>query len=231
MRKNGAITEEVGSGSLYRIKPASKELPAHPLSASRDDEGFMATKSFREDTQRLVTLKVANQDKPITNFDSVKMCLEELYDYPAIQVVFCAESFSSRANSNAILSPVFSSAQIGGFLKNFESWGRSEYIQNAAFGSKWINGAENIKGIFVYVDEEKAREDFERFARASIAIPSFYTGKLWYERMNMTVPLFTPEGRKVIVEFDMKERADSFQFPLLMRFADKFEDWGWLWLK
>lgn len=231
MTKNSAVPGTTGESTVYTNKLKTQEFPTFPTSAGMDKNGFMATRSLRGDIQREVTTMVTNSDKPITNFDSVKICLDELAGFDAVELVFLAESFYTRANSNAIQSPAMSAAQIGQLMPNFQTWGRNTSIQNAAFGSRWANGSETVKAVFVYTDEEKANEDYKSLSQGLIAIPAFFNGTPWYKRMNMTLPQMKVDGRKIIIEFDMEQKAENLQFPLLMRFADKFEDWGWLWLK
>lgn len=231
MKKNGAISEQAGNGFVYSIKTKdAKEKPV-TIESSADSNAVVSTKSSKQPSQNAATMIVSGQDKPITEYESVQTCLRELEGYPAIVIGFLTESFAVKSDYKAIVSPAKSPTQIIGMQDVFKRWGRNEFVSNSAFGSKWANGVETVKTVFVYQNQEKAQEDFETLSRDIAQIPSFLTGDSWYKRMNMTTPQLGIEGSVVTIEFDMDKKSGSFQFPLLMRNIEKTGDWGWLWLK
>jgi hypothetical protein len=231
MKKSGAIIETSGNATMYKLKPATADIPFEPIQSASDGEMVTETKSRRQDAQMMTTQLALGADKPITDFDSVKMCLDELMDYPAVVLGFLSESFENKTFNNMVTSPLMSHAQIAGYVGSFQTWGRSKFIQNAAFGSRWINGVENVKAVFVYANPESATEDYEALSKGMLAIPSFFSDNLWHEKMKMNKPVLSVEGRILTAQFDMMETQENLQFPLQMRNSEKMGDWGWLWLK
>lgn len=228
MKENGAITQETNKGIIYSIKTEEKSPMTN---SSSDSNTVVCTRSSKQPSKSAATMIVSGEDKSITEYESVLTCLRELEGYPAIVLGFLTESFAVKSDYKAIISPAKSPTQIIGMQDVFKRWGRNEFISNAAFGSKWANGVETVKGVFVYQNQEKAQEDFKTLSKDSTQISSFLTGDSWYKRMNMTTPQLDINGSIITIEFDMDEKSDSFQFPLLMRNIEKTGDWGWLWLK
>lgn len=231
MKSIGAITSESENGTTYAIKAAkTKDEPIYTKSSS-DKLAAIQTRSTKQTSQNAASLVVIGQDKPITDYDSVQICLRELEGYPAVTLAFLAESFAIKSEYKSIISPAKSPSQLIGMQGVFKRWGRNEFISNAAFGSKWANGVETVKAIFVYRNPEKAQEDYDSLSKDITQIPSFLTGQAWYRRMNATTPQVGLKDSIITIEFDMDEKNDSLQFPLLLRSAEKTGDWGWLWLK
>lgn len=231
MKKKGAITEDKGNGTVYSIKTTDKPQLQTITKSSANADAVICTRSSKQTSQNAATLIIDGQDKPLTEFESVQTCLDELEGYPAIVLAFVSESFAVKSDYKAIVSPIMSPVQITKMQDVFKSWGRNEFISNVAFGSKWANGVETVKAVFVYQNPEKAQEDYEILSKNITRITSFFTGDPWYKRMNMTTPQVGINDSVVTVEFDMDEKMDYFQFPSLMRNAEKTGDWGWLWLK
>lgn len=231
MKKDGAIATESEYGSVYSLKAKdTKDKPVYTKS-STNSQAAIQTRSTKQTSQNTATLVVSGKDKPVTEFESVQICLQELNGYPAIAIAFLAESFAVKSEYKSIISPTKSPSQLIDMQNVFKRWGRNEFISNAAFGSKWTNGVETVKGVFVYQNRDKAQEDYETLQKDITQIPSFLTGETWYKRMNATVPQIGIKDSIVTIEFDMDTKDDSFQFPLLLRSIEKTGDWGWLWLK
>jgi hypothetical protein len=231
MKKNGAIAEDTTNGVIYSIKPVNKDETQNITKSSSNNFSVVYTKSPKQTSQNASTLIATDADKSITDFESVQMCLKELEGFPAITLAFLAESFAIKSDYKSIISQVKSPTQLIGMQTVFKRWGRNEFISNAAFGSKWANGVETVKAVFVYKNIEKAYEDFETLSRDITQIPSLFTGDSWYKRINATIPLVNIKDSIITIEFDMDIKNDNFQLPLLLRNIEKTGDWGWLWLK